>query len=399
MKESFKGSSKSGIDSTASHSREGKNYDTPNAGILWLVICSAGILISFVVYGILMEYATSGGRKLHELSLIFITSLLYTITAYVGRFVRGEVPTTIPKHQMFTLGFTSVGSTFSSVRSLRYVIYPVQVLAKTCKPIPVMLMGAVMGKHYPFKKYMNVLMIVSGVAMFMGGGKGAGKSGADAGGQFIGLLLLFLSLCFDGGTGAYEDKLMCKHHVGPFDLMFNIQFAKMILAGLSLVICGQINYFFDMVHDTGFILLLLGLSGAIGQVFIFVTISKFGALKCSIIGLARKIFTLVISIVVYGHSVNLIQGSGLVLAIAAMIINFADKGGRKATASKSEGIQSANGREMSAEELEDSKGEVELRPLLNLDDDDEEEEEEEEDFNRFMNVEKGSIKPAPIADF
>lgn len=39
-----------------------------------------------------------------------------------------------------------------------------------------------------------------------------------------------------------------------------------------------------MVHSTGPVLLLLGLSGAMGQVFIFVTISKFGALTCSIIG-------------------------------------------------------------------------------------------------------------------
>lgn len=40
----------------------------------------------------------------------------------------------------------------------------------------------------------------------------------------------------------------------------------------------------QMVHSTGPVLLLLGLSGAMGQVFIFVTISKFGALTCSIIG-------------------------------------------------------------------------------------------------------------------
>lgn len=55
-----------------------------------------------------------------------------------------------------------------------------------------------------------------------------------------------MSLCFDGGTGAYEDKLMNKHHVGPFDLMFNIQFAKMLLAGLGLVVTGQITGFFNV---------------------------------------------------------------------------------------------------------------------------------------------------------
>lgn len=43
-----------------------------------------------------------------------------------------------------------------------------------------------------------------------------------------------------------------------------------------------------MVADTGLVLVLLGLTGALGQVFIFVTISKFGALTCSIIGEYRK---------------------------------------------------------------------------------------------------------------
>jgi hypothetical protein len=136
-----------------------------------------------------------------------------------------------------------------------------------------------------------------------------------------------------------------------------------------------------MVADTGVILLLLGLSGAIGQVFIFVTISKFGALTCAIIGtathyshscverklqvftartlrvlaatasashdtgvlqqstkyanwyvvqcvpgLARKILTLVASLVIYRHPVNAMQGVGLTLAIGAMMFNFSDKG-------------------------------------------------------------------------
>lgn len=331
------------------------SYETPNAGVFVLAVCSFGIMASFIIYGLVMEYATSGGRKLHELSLIFVTSLLYTVTAWVGRYIRNEEPSTIPKHQMVLLGFTSMGSTFTSVRSLRYVIYPVQVLAKSCKPIPVMLIGAFLGKKYPAKKYLNVLMIVAGVALFMGGGKSKPSAGSAAGGgQVFGLLLLFLSLCFDGGTGAYEDKLMCKHHVGMFDLMFNIQFAKMLLAGVGLIVSGQINVFFNLVQETGFLLLLLGISGALGQVFIFVTISKFGALTCSIVGLARKILTLIASLIIYRHPVNLTQGAGLALSILAMLLNSwkgKKKGGKE-------------GRKPTQEEVEDSQSAVELRPLI-----------------------------------
>jgi hypothetical protein len=220
-----------------------ESKSSKTSDLIWLFLCFMGIMASFVCYGLLLEYTTSGGRKLHELSFLFVTSGLYTLTAAAGRYVRGETPTTIPPSRFAILGLTSMGSTFTSVRSLRYVIYPIQVLAKSCKPVPVMLMGTLMGKRYDFRKYINVVLIVFGVALFMGGGKeskGKGGGGDDeeksTGSQIFGILLLFISLCFDGGTGAYEDKLMSVHSVQPFDLMYNIQLGKTILAGVSLLV-------------------------------------------------------------------------------------------------------------------------------------------------------------------
>jgi UDP-galactose transporter B1 len=178
---------------------------------IWLVICFVGIMASFVIYGLLLEYTTSGGRHLHELSFLFVTSVVYTLTAAAGRYVRDETPSTIPPARFALLGVTSMGSTFCSVRSLRYVIYPIQVLAKSCKPVPVMLMGALLGKKYSLKKYINVFFIVLGVGLFTGGGKMSSRKSASSSSsavqddasnyQFFGILLLFISLCFDGGTG------------------------------------------------------------------------------------------------------------------------------------------------------------------------------------------------------
>lgn len=87
--------------------------------VVWLFICFVGIMASFVAYGLLLEYTTSGGRKLHELSFLFVTSGLYTLTAAAGRYVRDETPSTIPPARFAILGLTSMGSTFCSVRSLR----------------------------------------------------------------------------------------------------------------------------------------------------------------------------------------------------------------------------------------------------------------------------------------
>jgi solute carrier family 35 (UDP-galactose transporter), member B1 len=92
-----------------------------------------------------------------------------------------------------------------------------------------------------------------------------------------------------------------------------------------LLIFNELHIFLQMIQDMGFVLVLLGLTGALGQVFIFVTIAKFGALTCSIIGLARKVTTLVASIYFYGHSLNGIQFAGLVLAVGSMVMDFCGK--------------------------------------------------------------------------
>lgn len=305
----------------------GHDDEEKHAGYGWLLFCVLGMVSSLTMYGVVLEYATSGGRKLHELSFVFVTTSIYSITAFVARSLFGEKPTNISKYKMLTLSLTSIASTFTSVRSLRYVIYPVQVLFKSCKPVPVMLFGILLGKKYPLRKYVNVIVITTGVALFMGAGNSSKSSAGESTTTLMGALMLTVSLCFDGATGAYEDKLMGKEHVEPFDLMYNIQLGKAVISFCSLVATNSLNEFIGTLRDGGMSLVFLGLTGALGQVFVFVTIAKFGALNCALIGLVRKILSLLLSFFLYGHVLNAYQTVGLVLSISAMIANFYEKVG------------------------------------------------------------------------
>mmetsp|Transcript_21199 Transcript_21199/g.21316 ORF Transcript_21199/g.21316 Transcript_21199/m.21316 type:complete len:448 (-) Transcript_21199:160-1503(-) len=349
------------------HSGDGKDehgYDIErHAGYGWLLFCVLGMITSLTMYGVVLEYATSGQRKLHELSFLFVTTSIYTITAYVARWLFGEKPSPISKYQMLVLSVTSLTSTFTSVRSLRYVIYPVQVLFKSCKPVPVMAFGLALGKKYPIKKYVNVMIITTGVALFMSGGKSASKPG-PSGSSFLGVIMLSISLCFDGATGAYEDKLMARDAVEPFDLMYNIQLGKAVISFCSLVALNQLPHFLDTVLHGGFQLILLGLTGALGQVFVFVTIAKFGALNCALIGLGRKLLSLALSFLLYGHTMNAIQTVGLGLAVVSMVANFYDKGRSK----------------LKKHVQEKDREEADISERISLVDDQDEEEEKEEDM-------------------
>lgn len=304
-----------------------------HAGYGWLLFCAGGMITSLTMYGVVLEYATSGGRKLHEVSFIFVTTSIYALTAYIARYIFQEKRSkSIPKYQMLSISLMSIASAYTSVRSLRYVIYPVQVLFKSCKPVPVMLFGVLLGQKYSFQKYVNVIVITAGVALFMGGGSSASKKSDGSGGgggadtTLMGALILSISLCFDGATGAFEDKLMSgEHSIGPYDLMFNIQLGKSIISFCALIIVNGVNDFLRTIQDGGLALVILGLTGALGQVFLFITIAKFGALNCALLGLLRKMLSLVLSFFLYGHTLNAVQTVGLALSVAAMGANFYGK--------------------------------------------------------------------------
>merc|ERR1712154_756379 len=115
------------------------------------------------------------------------------------------------------------------------------------------------------------------------------------------------------------------------------------------------------VQEMGFLLVALGLSGAVGQAFIFITISKFGALTCSIIGLARKVTTLVASIYFYGHVLNSTQSVGLIICITAMVVNFIGKKDNKSHGGHgNKENENKNGAEFSYEKAPMISGDVEL---------------------------------------
>ena len=79
--------------------------------------------------------------------------------------------------------FSYLTAMVTSNKALMWVNYPTQVVGKSCKPIPVMVLGVLIGrKRYPALKYLFILLIVAGVAMFMYKDDKANASKSDTSG-------------------------------------------------------------------------------------------------------------------------------------------------------------------------------------------------------------------------
>ncbi|XP_066877589.1 solute carrier family 35 member B1 isoform X2 [Kogia breviceps] len=253
---------------------------------LRLPLCFLGVFVCYFYYGILQEKMVDRTR-----------SWLYAAcsVSYLGAMV-------------------------SSNSALQFVNYPTQVLGKSCKPIPVMLLGVtLLKKKYPMAKYLCVLLIVAGVALFMY--KPKKVVGIEEHTVGYGELLLLLSLTLDGLTGVSQDHMRAHYQTGSNHMMLNINLWSTLLLGAGILFTGELWEFLSFAERYPTIIyniLLFGLTSALGQSFIFMTVVYFGPLTCSIITTTRKFFTILASVILFANPISPMQWVGTVLVFLGL---------------------------------------------------------------------------------
>eukprot|EP00116_Pleurobrachia_bachei_P019268 sb/3479530/ len=164
-----------------------------------LALCFAGIFACYFYYGVIQEKITRGSYGLDKERYLYTVFLVFCQCVINAAFAKGMLlvtsdgtPSKTPNKLSFLCGCTYVGAMLASNASLKWVNYPTQVLGKSCKPITVMILGVrFKGKRYNLAKYLAVLMIVCGVALFM---FKDGKSSANETVFGVGEFLLLVSL-------------------------------------------------------------------------------------------------------------------------------------------------------------------------------------------------------------
>merc|ERR1719506_2656206 len=126
---------------------------------------------------------------------------------------------------------------FCSNEALKFVSYPTQAVGKSCKMVPVMLMGVILGtKKYGFMDYFNVALITAGIVMF-----NLAKSKAGGENSSVGLALLFTSLVLDGTTGSVQEGIQGKHKTTSTQMMFLCNFWAIVFAGGACIAQNQLE--------------------------------------------------------------------------------------------------------------------------------------------------------------
>lgn len=230
---------------------------------------------------------------------------------------------TVPVKDYIASALTYLIAMVTSNMALRHVNYPTQVIGKSCKPIPVMILGVLYAKKsYPLKKYFFITLVVVGVALFVWKDSASSKVTESSG--YAGYILLVISLAMDGFTGGIQDKMRSEHQPSFSHLMYNMNFWSSIILSAALLITGEIWLFIDFVKRHPNILsdiLAFSALSALGQLFIFLTVTDFGPLPCSIVTTTRKFFTVLTSILYFGNPTTYRQYLGIILVFTGLALD------------------------------------------------------------------------------
>ncbi|KAH0556358.1 hypothetical protein GP486_005720 [Trichoglossum hirsutum] len=342
------------------------------AGLLELIICVGGIYVSFLTWALLQErittttYPPNNDRFTFSIFLNTTQSLLaYLVGTLYLRFTAPHLPHMPPRSLLPALLLVSLTSSLASpfgYASLKYIDYLTYILAKSCKLLPVMALHVtVFRTRHPPHKYAVVAAVTAGVAIFTvyhpSSHKGK-KSGATAGMNSVwGLFLLAINLLLDGLTNSTQDHIFKTHRSFSGPQMMCIQnllttlftsFYLLLAPTLGATSLGVWlgidagNEFGDALRfigkhpSAGWDVLGFAACGAVGQVFIFYTLSHFSSLVLVTVTVTRKMLTMILSVLWFGHRLSFMQwlGVGLVFGgVGAEAVGQrkekAEKGNRK----------------------------------------------------------------------
>ncbi|CRK97155.1 CLUMA_CG010552, isoform A [Clunio marinus] len=301
-----------------------------------LIISAAGIFISYSIFGVLQEKVTRGryGDELNEdgttgerftftLALVGVQCFFNWLFARAILIANPQVKDSTHAGYYASCSLTYLLAMVSSNMALRWVSYPTQVVAKAAKPIPVMVLGVLIGrKSYPIQKYCFIFLIVMGVVLFMfKEGQESNKKVENTG---LGDILLIMSLSMDGLTGAIQERMRASSKPTAQHMMLAMNYWSSLMLGTALLVTGEGKSFLAFAFKYPELfghLASLALAGAIGQLFIFMMVSHFGPLPCSVVTTTRKFFTVLFSVMFFRNSLSNRQWFGAFLVFSGL---FAD---------------------------------------------------------------------------
>lgn len=347
-----------------------------------LVVSIWGLL---VLFGLFQEriatapYGGDGGADTGErftgtplLYLVgtFASALVASVAAALTRQTAPPPATTTRAHLQFGLVAlcACVGSPLAYI-SLRFIDYPLLVLASSCKLLPIILVGSIAhSANYGALDFATAGAMGVGVALYSTTAAAAAATTTAAAAlpppatpsasaavlpvpppqqplpsllgavspavsTGIGLALVALNLLIDGVMTTGQDALYARYRVPPFIMMARINGwgaalvaaalgAEVAVSGWQASIAGGAAAFIGCHPSLGLHLVGLAACSALAQLFVYVALRRHGSFVTTAITISRKFVSVLLSVVLFGHELTRGQWVGVGAVFAGLSLQL-----------------------------------------------------------------------------
>ncbi|VFQ85969.1 unnamed protein product [Cuscuta campestris] len=286
------------------------------------LLCVSGFFFGYLVNGICEEYVYNRLQFSYGWYFTFVQGWVYIFLIYLQGFTTKQMVN--PWKTYLTLSAVLMGSHGLTKGSLAFLNYPAQLMFKSTKVLPVMIMGAFipgLKRKYPPHEYISAILLVVGLIIFT-----LADAQTSPNFSIIGVVMISGALIMDSFLGNLQEAifkmnpettqmemLFCSTMVG-----FPFLIPPMVLTGelsKAWTSCSQHPYVYG-------VLVFEAMATFVGQVSVLSLIALFGAATTAMVTTARKAVTLLLSYIIFTKPLTEQHGTGLLLVSMGILLKM-----------------------------------------------------------------------------
>lgn len=287
-----------------------------------LLLCAGGFFLGYLVNGVCEEYLYNRLKFSYGWYFTFVQGFLYIGLIYLNGFRLKHILN--PWKTYISLSAVLMGSQGLTKGSLIFLNYPAQIMFKSTKVLPVMIMGAFipgLRRKYPVEEYISAVLLVLGLIIFT-----LADAQTSPNFNICGVFMVCGALILDAFLGNLQEAiftmnptttqmemLFCSTAVGlPFLI------PPMILTGELFTAWGSC-----LQHPYIYVVLIFeAMATFVGQLSVLCLIAIFGAATTAMVTTARKAFTLLLSYLIFTKPMTEKHATGLLLIAMGIVLRM-----------------------------------------------------------------------------
>ncbi|KAI3453649.1 hypothetical protein Pfo_010312 [Paulownia fortunei] len=286
------------------------------------LICSSGFFFGYLVNGICEEYVYNRLQFSYGWYFTFVQGFVYLVLIYLQGFTTKQMVN--PWKTYVKLSAVLMGSHGLTKGSLAYLNYPAQIMFKSTKVLPVMVMGAFipgLRRKYPIHEYISAVLLVIGLILFT-----LADANTSPNFSVIGVVMIVGALVMDSFLGNLQEAIF---NMNPETTQMEMLFCSTVV-GLPfllppMILTGELFKAWNSCSEHPYVygvLVFEAMATFVGQVSVLSLIAIFGAATTAMITTARKAVTLLLSYLIFTKPLTEQHGSGLLLIAMGIILKL-----------------------------------------------------------------------------